>query len=132
MSLIDKAKEAVVAHIATACIGAVLLVIGYVAKEIFLAIAPKLSSLLPPLVVLPMLGLSILANILLLWAVWLQNRRWLQYQRQRMRIAFGIQWDEDFQAHCPACGSVLSNYGERISGGHWGWLCLKSKASPSS
>ena len=123
MAFVEKAKETLTDKALTLWIGAVGTLLLLVGGVILDAALPTLSSPVFQKLLLPLLGLSVLANMGLIVSVWSLTKQ------QKLRPRFGILWDSKKEAHCPACRTPLSVYGQRfVDIGHekyWGWHCTK-------
>jgi tRNA(Ile2) C34 agmatinyltransferase TiaS len=122
MSFLEKAKENLTDKALSLWTGAVGTLLLFVGGVILAAALPTLNSPTFQKLLLPLLGLSVLANTGLIATVWLLVRR------HKLRPGFGVLWDSKFEPHCPACETLLSAYGRYEVFG-WGWHCTKCKKS---
>jgi hypothetical protein len=120
MSFIEKAKSGLADRLLTIVTGA-LAGLGVIAAN---ALAPEVIPILssPQLqkAVVPILGISIILNLLLGLAIWQATRK------PKFRTRFGFFWDLDLQPHCSACESPMQ-WGQWTGTQGPGLLCGKCK-----
>ncbi len=99
MSLISRAKEAILSNTVALCVVAITALLGWVASIIGPAVWPVISAAIPVQALLPALLLSIFIN--LIFAVLLYSVT--QKSEPEFQLRYGIYWDKNKNPHCPVC-----------------------------
>ena len=118
MSIIEKAKSGLADRLLTIVTGALAGLGVIVANTLAPEVLPILSSPQLQKAVVPILGISIILNLLLGFAIWQATRK------PKFRTRFGFYWDSDLHPHCPACEAPMQWWNWKHLNG-FGLLCHK-------
>jgi len=121
MKIIDNIKEATVIQILSAMLGVLILLIGSIYSEVLPLLFPTIVQQLPKTLLLKLLTLAITLFVLSLalsLAVYLKLKR-------KLIPKFGVLWDRNKEAYCPACEIVLSEYNEQGDPPIYEFRCIK-------
>lgn len=127
MKIIEKIKEATIIQILSAMLGVLLLLIGSIYLEALPLILPSIVQQLPKTLLLKLL---ILAIVLFVLSVALSLTIYLKYLKLKTKLIpkFGVLWDKNKEAYCPACEISLSEYQEQDNPPIYEFTCVKCNA----
>ncbi len=117
-------REGLAKHIGEAIGALLLLLFGTLFWVTMPALVEPLWTRLQPQTLQRILGLSLLSVLVFLAYIIYLHRR----LNTKLRVMFGMQWDRQGMAYCPACNKPLSAYGGRSwsEGGtvRYGFWCI--------
>jgi len=111
--IISQFKDKIIDYLVATILGGLAFLFGVILKSI----SPKLINSIPKNVLFATIG------ILLLIAICLLTVLLIRIKENRKLSKFGLKWDKSFNAHCPACESLLSEYSQYNAG--YGFHCIK-------
>lgn len=114
---LERSKEKVLDHLANLVAGAVGVLLVIICKALAPDVIPLLSSPRMQKVLAPLLGISIILNILFGLCIWVIK------PKPKFRVKYGVNWDRDLQPFCPTCENPMQ-WGDWVIGG-FGLLCTK-------
>src|ERR1044072_4139733 len=119
MSWLSELKEQARAHIISLITGLIMLLLGVIWAVIPAEIWGRVSAAIPKRALWATLAL--LALTLLLETAYIAHLR----RESKLKPHFGVLWNKARVPHCPACVSLLSNYGQYWSGytSTWAFRC---------
>lgn len=120
MTFIEKLKESSADKASSIVIGAVTGLAIIVGNALSPDVIPMLSSPRLQKVVVPILGISLIVNLLLGYLLLELSRK------PKFKTRLGFFWDSDLQPHCPACESPMQ-WGNWAGTNGPGLLCGKCK-----
>jgi hypothetical protein len=106
MKFIDTIKEASIKYWLSAIFAVLILLIGSIYQDVIPLIYPEIIQKLSKEV---FLKITTLAIILFFLSIFVALFIYLHY-RPKLKTKFGILWDKNKEAYCPACRNPLSAY----------------------
>ena len=106
MKIIDTIKEHTIKYFLSALFGLLILLIGLIYQDVLLVIYPEVIQKLPKEV---FLKITTVAIILFALSSALSFIFYLKLKNELIP-KFGVLWDKNKEAYCPACRIPLSHY----------------------
>jgi DNA-binding MarR family transcriptional regulator len=121
MSLSTKLKDKIEEHLIKLLLGLIVLLCGAVWAAVPSELWDRVSAATPKRALWS--AIALLAIGLTLETAYVAHLR----RKIKLKPHFGVLWNKALVPHCPACSSVLSNYGRYWSGysSFWAFKCLK-------
>lgn len=121
MKVIEKIKEATIIQIISALFGVLILLIGSIYSEALPLILPAIIQQLPKTILLKITTLAIALSVLSIALTFVVYFKF----KKNLIPKFGVLWDKNKEAYCPACQIILSEYHEQEDPPFYEFKCVK-------